>query len=304
MGKAKVLITGGAGFIGKKLANFLSGKNYSVLVLDDLSSGNLKELNNEINFEKISVLDKKKLEVQFRKFRPDYVFHLAALNSGSVRADRDLLNTNILGTRNVLECSLGSPAKKIIFSSSASVYGNAEKFPISEDSELKPLNTYGVSKVASEYLIKSILNGSGVSCSILRLSNVYGPGQRFDNEGGVVSIFCKKIKNGQKVTVFGDGKQTRDFIYVNDVVKALYKSLFCKKNVVVNISTGCETHIDSLMNMFRPLAMDDIHILHKTAISEEIDRSVLDNAMAKRLLRWKPSVDLQKGLRLTYNNLV
>jgi UDP-glucose 4-epimerase len=302
MGKAKVLITGGAGFIGKKLANFLSGKNFYVLVLDDLSSGNLKELNNEINFEKISILNKEKLEIQFKKFKPDYVFHLAALNMRSLNAGEELLSTNILGTQNVLRCSVGSSVKKVIFSSSAAVYGNAEKFPISESSKLKLLNIYGVSKVASEYLIKSILDESGISYSILRLSNVYGPGQRFDNEGGVVSIFCNNFKKGKKIVIFGDGRQTRDFIYVDDVLDALYKSMIYKGNFVVNVSTKKETSIRNVLNLIESVSKQRVNILYKQIAAKEIRRSVMDNSKIWKLLGWKPSIDLHDGIILIYGN--
>lgn len=299
MNNIKVLVTGGAGFIGKNLSNFLLEKNFDVLVVDDLSLGNLVGLNKNIHFQKLNILNKKRLETQFQKFKPDYVFHLAALNTWSLNADKDLLNVNIAGTLNVLECVIHNSIKKFIYSSSAAVYGEAKKHPISENDELRPLNLYGVSKVASEVLIKSILGESLTPYSILRFSNVYGPGQRFDNEGGVISIFCNNIINRRKIYVHGDGKQTRDFIYVDNVVDALFKSMLYKGTFIANVSINQETSINNLISLIEFITGQNINIGYKPDSIIEIKRSVLNNTKIKKLLNWRTSIDLKKGVTYT-----
>ncbi len=294
------MVTGGAGFIGKTLSNYLVKHKFRVLVLDDLSSGNTKNLAKEVIFCKINILDRSKVENIFKKFKPDIVFHLAAKSS---RNSKDIkVLDNIQGTLNIISSCLENPPRKFVFTSSASVYGEASKLPITETSEIKPINNYGMSKAACEGLIETMLGNTNISHAILRLSNVYGPGQRSDNEGGVVSIFCKRIKAGKKLNIYGGGKQTRDFVYVDDVVDALYKSMLSSKSFTANVSTSEETSIKRLSDLVRSVSHKEIDVVYKPYLTSEIKRSTLDNLKIKELINWEPSTSFSEGIELTLND--
>lgn len=277
MAKTKIIVTGGAGFIGSHLVNFLVKKKFEILVIDNLSNRN-----------KIDIRDNKKINNCFKEFSPDYVFHLAAITSKSLTNAKEVKEVNVLGTTNILKACIKNNVKKIIFSSSAAVYGNAEKFPIKENQKLSPINPYGISKADAEQNILSYSKKYNLNYSILRYSNVYGPGQRSDSEGGVVSIFSNNIFLSKKIIVYGNGAQTRDFIYIDDVIRANYLSMLSPANFIANVSTGNETSVLNLIKIIEKKLDKKANIIYKPAKEGEIERSCLDNSLIKRKIKWKP----------------
>ena len=242
----------------------------------------------------------------FKEFRPDCVFHLAAVSSLSSKDAQETKDVNIFGTSNVLEASVNSKAKRIIFSSSAAVYGNASKFPTDENQKLNPINEYGISKAKAESQIISSSKKYGLNYTILRLSNAYGPRQRYDNEGGVVSIFAHKIANNQPIIIYGNGHQTRDFVAVSDVVLANMLAVKKTDSLLCNISSKKSTSIERLARMIietiNPQYMQKI--IYKNSLSCWILHSRLDNEKARHLLGWKPHLMLQSGLINLLHNSV
>lgn len=304
MFKSKIIVTGGAGFIGSHLVNFLINKGFEVLVIDDLSNGNIKNVNPKSCFKKIDILDSNKINKCFKEFSPDFVVHLAAITSKSQSDTKMVKEVNILGTSNILKTCINNKVKKIVFSSSAAVYGEAKKLPIRENQKLSPLSPYGISKVKAESQILSFSDKYNLNYSILRYSNVYGPKQKYDNEGGVVPIFCNNFSLSKKIVVFGNGLQTRDFIYVDDVVKANYLAMMSPINFIANVSSNKETSILNLVKNIDKISHKKTKIIFKSAKKWEIDKSCLNNLLIRQKIKWKPKVKLKDGINKTYNYLL
>lgn len=300
MHKIKIIVTGGAGFIGSHLVNRLLKKDYAVLVIDNLSNGTLNNMNLKAEFENIDVRNTEKIFSCFKTFSPNYVFHLAAIMSKPIQYSREIEEVNLLGTINVLDASINSKVKKFVFSSSAAVYGDTINLPIKENYKVMPKNSYGISKIGAENYILLYSRNFGLSYAILRYSNVYGPGQRFDNGGGVVSIFCKKIKNLEQIEIYGDGNQTRDFVYVEDLVRANLSTMIYQNNFVSNVSSGKETKIVELANMIQKVSGNNVQIILKPTRHGEIIKSCLDNTFIEKEIGWKPITTLEQGINKTY----
>lgn len=299
----KVAVTGGAGFIGSHLVAYLIKKKYRVLVVDNLFSGNKDAVNKKADFEKIDVRNGKKMTDCLGKFKPDYVFHLAGIMSKKMADVKGVMEVNLLGTVNVLDACVKAGVKKIIFLSSAAVYGQAANFPIKEGRILTPINCYGASKIGAESCLILYSKQYGIDYSVLRFANVYGPGQRWDNEGGVVSIFCKNALLSRPITVYGGGNQTRDFVYIDDAVRAGYLALRVKKNFIANVSFGKETGIKDLAELVQKISGGKIKIKFERSSGGEIIRSCLDNSRIKRLINWRPKVTLAQGVGKTLLDL-
>lgn len=300
MHKIRVIVTGGAGFIGSHLINFLLKKDYTVLVIDNLSNGILNNVNLKAEFENIDVRNAEKISSCFKSFSPNYVFHLAAIMSKSIQCSKEIEEVNLLGTINVLDASINSKIKKIIFSSSAAVYGEPMDLPLKENHKVMPKNSYGISKAGAENYIELYSKTFGLNYTILRYSNVYGPGQRSDNEGGVISIFCRKISNLKRIEIYGDGNQTRDFVYIEDLMKANLYSMTSKNNFISNVSSGKETKIIELANMIRKVSGNNVPIILESTRYGEIIRSCLDNTFIEKETGWKPTTKLEQGINKTY----
>lgn len=299
-----VLVTGGAGFIGSHLVDMLIRKGYRVLVVDNLSKGSREDVNIKARFEKIDIRDQEKLNNVFKEFEPNNVFHLAAISSLSSKDTQEIQDVNVFGTRNVLEACIKTGVNKIIFSSSAAVYGQALKFPTDENQRLNPISKYGISKVKSESEVASLSERSGLNYAILRFSNVYGPRQRYDNEGGVVSIFCNNIITSTTIEIYGTGEQTRDFIYIDDVIKAIFSSVKeTPINFIANVSTAKEVTINNLLTLIEKVSLIKANFILKPSRDGEIDRSCLDNISIRELLGWRPSIPLLQGIENTYQFL-
>lgn len=309
----KILVTGGAGFIGGNLLYQLIALGGDVFVVDDLSTGNPNNLDPRAKFRKLDICSDE-FRAVCNSFKPDVIVHLAA-QSSVVRGMQDPEENeriNVGGTRNVVEAAIECGAKRLIFASSAAVYGNPSQLPIGEDAPLVPLNPYGQSKLDGEILIEEYLRGTDIDFAILRFANVYGPRQGGTGEGGVVSIFCTALAEGSAPSIEGDGTQTRDFIFVSDVVQALISTIggdiLFKGNPETqiqpgryNIATGKKISIKEIAASLRMAAQFFGAYGSAPAREGDIKDSVLDPTRAFEVFEFAAAVELNTGLELTYN---
>ncbi len=298
----KILVTGGAGFIGSHLVDKLIAKKHKVIVIDDLSTGFKKFVNKKAKFIKIDTRSKKLLEV-FKKEKPQVVFHLAAQKSVPFSLKNPELDAsiNINGALNVIDSALSVKVKKFIFiSTGGAIYGETKNIPTPENSEEKPDSPYGNAKLTIDNYLKNyygpIRNLNYIS---LRLANVYGPRQDPYGEAGVIAIFVSNLLNNQSCYINGSGKQTRDFIYVDDVVNACLKSIAHGRGIY-NIGTSKETSINELYIKMSSL-INNQEVKYKKAIVGEVIRSVLKCSKAKHDLKWQSKVTLEQGIKKTIN---
>jgi len=234
----KVLITGGAGFIGSHIVDELLDKDYQVVVLDNLSSGTLDNLPDSKNLKLYQLnIEKDDITEVFENEKPNYVIHLAAQTSVNYSMENPCFDAdiNILATIKLLELSKKYNIKKFVTASSAAVYGNPQYLPIDEKHPTEPMSPYGLSKLTMEKYIQL----SNVPFVIFRFSNAYGPRQRSSKESGVIAIFDKAMKNNEQINIYGDGEQIRDFVYVKDIAKIVVKTIACNvENEILNFSTN------------------------------------------------------------------
>ena len=313
----RILITGGAGFIGGNLAHYLLELDGEVMIVDDLSSGSFDNVDPRSEFRKLDILSDEFGEV-CAAFAPDVIVHLAAqisVTKGEEQPDFTRL-VNVEGTRRVVEAALSCGAERLVFASSAAVYGIPEALPLIETAPTNPINVYGETKLAAEELIREMCDPSEVDYAILRFSNVYGPRQIAAGEGGVVSSFCESLASGMLPTIFGDGTQTRDFIYVADIVQALTWVIggdiafreygdragesTSDDRGTFNISSGREISIEQLLNALRAPANFSKKPKFEAARVNDIARSVLSPTKALEVFEWKADVDLNQGLDATW----
>lgn len=297
----KILVTGGAGFIGSHLVDRLIQEGNEVIVVDNLSTGKRKNVNKKAQFYKMDI-QSKRIERVFRNERPLIVVHLAA--QMSVRHSTDDpgfdAQVNILGTINVLEHAVKQGVRKVTFASSGGVvYGEQEIFPAAESHRTEPLSPYGISKLAGEKYLAYYANATGLRYVALRFANVYGPRQDSEGEAGVVAIFSKQMLDGGQPIVNGTGKQTRDFIYVDDVVEAILVTLGEDVQGIFNVGTGQETTINECYGIIKSLAKCQCKELYGAAKKGEQFRSVLDVTKLREVFGWDPQVTLQEGLTRT-----
>lgn len=294
-----VLVTGGAGFIGSAIVDLLLSIGYKVVTVDNLSNGNMDNVSKASTFYNMDITDSKLSEI-FEIERPQYVIHAAAqINvEKSMQDPINDANINIIGSINILECCQRSGVSKIIYSSTAAVYGNPLYLGIDEMHELNPVSFYGISKYVTEQYIKMFNKLYGLKYTILRYSNVYGIRQSFAGEGGVIPNFIKCILKGEKPTIYGTGEQTRDFIYVDDVAKANILALGKGDNDIFNIGTGMEVSINDLLESISR-TMGDCIPLHMPGKKGDISFSYFDIRKSARLLEWEPEYRLKEGLERT-----
>ncbi len=295
----KVLISGGAGFIGSHVVEECLAKQYEIVVVDNFSSGKRENLPLDCKIFNMDINDDG-LKNVFEEEKPDYVIHLAA-QASVMKSLEDPINdgvTNILGTLRLLEYSRIHHVKKVVIASTAAVYGNPETLPVHEKSPINPLSFYSLSKWSSERYAQLYEKIHGLSSCILRFSNVYGPRQNALGEAGVVSIFINQLFNRHEMFIFG-GKQTRDFIYVKDVAKACRIAMTSEKTGIFNISTSSETSIDELFTMTSHLTKINIQPKKYALRKGEIEKSSLDNHKAINILGWKTTMSLDEGLKET-----
>lgn len=300
----KILVTGGAGFIGSNIADELILKKHEVVIVDNLATGNIKNVNKKAKFYKVSICNKKKIDEIFRKEKIDIVIHNAAQLDvrKSVEDPYFDADVNIKGTLNILEACKNTKVKKIIFASSGgTIYGECGKKAPDEKAFANPLSPYGVAKLSVEHYIKAYSSLYGLKYTILRYANVYGQRQDENGEAGVVAIFIGKMIKDKEIFVFGDGKQLRDYVNVKDVVNANIKALTKANNEVINIGTNKTTSVIELVKELSKITGYNKKPIFKPKRSGELFKSFLNIYKAKKMLNWKPQVSIVEGLRNTVN---
>lgn len=291
----KYLITGGSGFIGSAIANKL-GKD--CVVIDNLSTGNKKNLDYQNTLLQGDILDEKFIDQVFTKYKPERVIHLAA----QVNVTKSIIDPlkdadiNIKGTLNILRACVKYKCQKIVFASSVAVYGDTDQFPIKETHAVKPINPYGVSKLTTELYGNYFYKQFGLNFVALRYANVYGPKQNSSGEGGVIAIFVNKLSKKEPLTIFGDGEQTRDFIYVDDIRDATIEAVNNNKIGVYNVSTNQEHSINALYKILQKMGYPATKLIRSAKRPGDIDRSILNNNKIKKDFNWSPKYNLEKGL--------
>lgn len=305
----RVVVTGGAGFIGSNLVRSLLSGGNDVLVIDDLSTGKPENLDPRAAMRTLDILDDA-LPGVIAEFAPDAVVHLAAQASvtASIRDPERDRAVNAEGTRRVAAAARDAGAKRVISASSAAVYGEPEMLPLPETARLAPINPYGNSKLEAEALLVAELAGTGTDYASFRFSNVYGPRQDAEGEGGVVAIFLASVQEGRAPVIFGDGSQTRDFIYVGDVVAAIVAALHAEQPLApaadergaYNVSTGERTSVEALVMAVRQAAQYLGPVERVEPREGDIVHSALDPAKAAERFGWRAAVELEDGIAMTW----
>ncbi|CAN7422409.1 NAD-dependent epimerase/dehydratase family protein [Rossellomorea sp. LjRoot5] len=297
----KALVTGGAGFIGSHLVDSLVARGYSVHVIDNLSSGKKDYLNPAASFHELDISSPDAHQVILSE-KPDYIFHLAAQADVSRSTSSPLsdMQSNLAGTINLLDACRHTPVKNFVFSSTSAVYGNALSGLINESHPTSPISFYGLSKLAAEHYIKLYHDTFNLPYTILRYGNVYGPRQTSKGEGGVIAVFLEKLKKQEPLKINGDGLQTRDYIYVQDVVEANIAAALKEKHVTMQISTGERTSILQIIDLLKKCHKNEIPSFHAGDRPGDIRHSCLDNTLSKRVLGWEPGYSFEKGMKETY----
>lgn len=298
---SKILVTGGAGFIGSTLVDQLIKDGHEVVVIDDLSSGRKEYLNPAAVFYESDIGSKKVAKI-FKKEKFDIVYHLAAQIDVRISVARPELDNriNVLGGLNILENCRASGVKKIIFSSTGgAIYGEAEEIPTSESAPAYPVSPYGIHKLTLEKYLNYYYQVYGLNYTILRFANVYGPRQYKGGEAGVIAIFIDHAIRGQESLQYGDGRQTRDFVYVDDVVRALVLTQAIDCRGEINIGSGQETNLLELRENIETALAAPLPIKEMPAKEGEQRRSCLSYKRAQEVLNWEPQISLSEGIRRT-----
>lgn len=302
------LVTGGAGFIGSTLVDRLLAEGWRVDVVDDLSSGSLANLagarstaDRRFSFHRIDITDPALADLVAQR-TPDVVFHLAAQMDVRVSVERPVFDAqvNVVGSLNVLEAALAAGVRKVVFAGSGgTLYGSTAVVPTPEGEPQRPESPYGVAKKAVGDYLHYYRRVRGLDATVLALANVYGPRQDPHGEAGVVAIFAGRLLGREPVTIFGDGAQTRDFVFVEDVADAFVRAVDRAGGLICNIGTGVETSVVELHAVMAALAGAPGPVHHAPARPGEIARSALDPTRAGTELGWSPFTTLEEGLALT-----
>lgn len=301
MTKNKVLITGGAGFIGSHIVEKLLENNYDVIIIDNLSSGSIENIPNSdtLKFYQLNI-EKDDLELVFQKETPDYVIHLAAQTSVNFSISHPYYdaNMNVMASIKLLELCKKYNIKKFITASSAAIYGNPKYLPIDENHPTEPMSQYGLSKLTMEKYIKL----SGIPYIIFRFSNAYGPRQKSSKESGVVAIFNNAMKNNEPINIYGDGEQIRDFIYVEDIANICIKAINSNvENEIINFSTNKGVSLNQLFKVMKSLYNYTLNANYLPERIGDIKNSILSNDKAYNLLKFTNYTKLEKGLEILAN---
>jgi len=304
----RALVTGGAGFIGSTLVDRLLAEDWEVDAVDDLSTGTLANLadarasrDHRFTFHRLDIRRPDIGELIIRR-RPDTIFHLAAQASVRESVAHPTLDAeiNIQGSLNVFEAAVEAGARKVVFAGSGgTLYGVPDEVPVGEDHRQAPGSPYGVSKKAVGDYLHYYRAVHGIEYTVLALANVYGPRQDPHGEAGVIAIFAGQLLQPLRPTIFGDGDQTRDFVYVDDVVDAFVRAADRGDGLILNIGTGVETAVQDLFDTMARLVSFDEPARYAMARPGELQRSALDPARAANHLDWKPWTPLEDGLRRT-----
>jgi len=297
----KVLVTGGAGFIGSHVAERLLSEGHEVVILDDLSTGHVEHLHPDARFYQMDV-QSPWLDELFKIERPEAVLHQAA--QASVRrsvADPVFdASVNVLGAVTLLQASVRHGVRRFLFASTGgALYGDADVIPTPEDYPTLPVSPYGASKLGAEVYLRTFHAVHGLSYAALRYANVYGPRQDPHGEAGVVAIFARRLLSGEPARINGDGKQTRDFVYVGDIAEANARALTSDAVGSFNVGTGVETDINTIFQLLKRLSGNNQAEVHGPPMPGEQRRSVVDARKIEKVLGWRPRTSLEAGLDAT-----
>lgn len=297
----RAMVTGGAGFIGSHIVDALVSQGAAVSVLDNLSTGKFENIKRPVNFYHGDIRDSEFVMDSVGNERPQVIFHQAAQADvqQSLKNPAEDAGINIIGTVNLLEAARKYGVDKIIYASSAAVYGIPRYLPVDEEHPVSLLSGYGISKYTVEHYLTVYKTLYGLDFTALRYANVYGPRQDAGGEGGVVAIFLDRILRGEIPLIFGDGEQTRDFIYVRDVVAANLAAVNRGGGMVVNISTGVPTTVNNLFNILVQLTGKSLNAEYRPPRPGDIRDSRLDNGLAIKVLNWGQKYDFPSGLKET-----
>jgi UDP-glucose 4-epimerase len=300
----RVMVTGGAGFIGSHVADAFLARDYEVVVIDDLSAGSEDNVPAAAEFERIDIVDEGALARVFSSFRPVAVCHLAAQASVtvSVESPEHDLSVNVRGTFNVLQAAKNAGAPVVFASTGGALYGENAPIPSPETTSPEPLAPYGASKLAGEAYVATWGRLHSLPNVVLRLGNVYGPRQSPHGEAGVVAIFSDRLRQGLAPVVYGDGRQTRDYIYVSDVASAFVLASEGGRPSTFNVGWGRESSVLDLLEVLQGVAPARVEPSFEPLRAGELTRSALDSTRLHSTLGWEPRVGLQEGLVSTYRS--
>lgn len=297
----KALVTGGAGFIGSHLVDRLLSSEFRVVVIDNLSTGKLKNLNPSATFHHVDITHPSVTEV-FQREQPDLVFHMAAQASVSLSTKDPIHDgdVNVIGTLRLLEAARRHGIEKFIYSSTGgALYGEPESNPCTEEQPVAPISPYGVSKYVCELYLQLYHRLYQLNYTTLRYGNVYGPRQEPHGEAGVVAIFAQAMLEGKQPQIFGDGNQERDFVYVDDVVEANLRAIDGGDKQALNIGTGETTSVNRIFEELKSIIKYRWEPEHGPARPGDVYRISLDSAKAAQELGWTPKTSLEHGLNQT-----
>ena len=297
----RITVTGGAGFIGSHLVDRLIEDGHTVQVIDNLYTGNKEFVHSKAQFIELDIRDPKLYSV-LEEFRPDYIFHEAAQTEVSTSMSDPMLDCdiNLMGLINLLNAAVKLDVKKFLMPSSAAVYGNLDTLPLNENMIGNPSSFYGLTKLTTEHYLRIYHEAFGLPYICYRYSNVFGPRQGNGGEGGVISIFAKAIVQGSPIIIYGDGKQTRDFIYVDDVVEANILGMQHQVIGIYNVSTGISSSVNLLVDEFRNISGKDIEVVYDKPRLGDIRDSVLATDKSEKELLFTAKYNLHDGLIKTY----
>ena len=297
----RITVTGGAGFIGSHLVDRLIEDGHTVQVIDNLYTGNKEFVHSKAQFVELDIRDPKLYSV-LEEFRPDYIFHEAAQTEVSTSMSDPMLDCdiNLMGLINLLNAAVKLDIKKFLMPSSAAVYGNLDTLPLNEDMIGNPSSFYGLTKLTTEHYLRIYHETFGLPYICYRYSNVFGPRQGNGGEGGVIRIFAKAIVQDSPIIIYGDGKQTRDFIYVDDVVEANILGMQHQVIGIYNVSTGISSSVNLLVDEFRNISGKDIEVVYDKPRLGDIRDSVLATDKSEKGLLFTAKYNLHDGLIKTY----
>jgi UDP-glucose 4-epimerase len=298
----RVLVTGGAGFIGSHLTDALLTRGDEVVVVDDLSAGQVARLDSQLTLHKVSITDRASLTAVVRAARPELICHLAAQIDVRVSVDQPEhdAQVNVVGTVNVLEAARAAGARVVFASSGGALYGRDAPIPSREDVLPLPESPYGIAKFCAEQYISLYNRLHGTRHAVLRLANVYGPRQDPAGEAGVITIFCARALAGEEPVIYGDGTQTRDYVYVGDVVRSFLAAADSGRPGTWNIGAGTEVDVVDLVAIITKLAGHPLAPRFDLARPGELQRSAVAIDRARRDLGWEPRMPLADGVRAVY----
>lgn len=297
----KILVTGGAGFIGSQVADAFIEQGHEVVIVDNLSMGRMENVNPQAKFVNMNIQDPLIMEL-FENEGFDVVNHHAAQMDVRLSVADPIYDAenNIFGTINLLQAAVKNGVRKIIFiSSGGAIYGEQDYFPADEEHPTRPLSPYGITKLTGEKYVQFYHHVYNLNFVILRYANVYGPRQNPKGEAGVVAIFSSRMLAGGQPVINGDGSQTRDYVFVGDVVNANLKALDYNDSDYFNIGTGIEMTVNELFHQLNHLTNANAKEVHRVAQPGEQLRSVLNIEKAKKILNWTPQISLNEGLTKT-----